>query len=154
MCWIDIRPGKSFAEGWYGSLICVCHLISRVQNGKRSGRKRKHGKLCLHSDLHSKHLHHDSISNRLCISSIFILDSSLVSGAYENPHLCLSHRSAFHGDWISTSLKSASLSKYALEPQIIHFLFRRSHETTFYIGFGDHKARRHLHNTVCSLSGM
>src|ERR1700679_23036 len=86
-------------------------------------------KLCLHSDRRSKHLHHGSISNRLCFSSIFILHSSLVSGAYENPHLCLSHRSAFHGDWTSTSHKSASLSKYALEPQIIHFLFRHSHET-------------------------
>src|ERR1700679_23037 len=43
MYWIDILLRKPFAEGWYGSLICVCHLISRVQNGKRSGRKRKHG---------------------------------------------------------------------------------------------------------------
>jgi hypothetical protein len=130
MCWIDIRPGKSFAEGCYGSLICVSsNFTSPKWEAEWTEKETRDFKLCLHSDLRSKHLHYDSISNRLCFSSIFILDSSLVSGAYENPHLCLSRRSAFHGDWISTSHKSASVSQYALEPQIIHFLFRRSHET-------------------------
>src|ERR1700733_5881761 len=102
---------------WVINMCVSSNFTSPKWEAEWTEKETRDFKLCLHSDLRSKHLHHDSI---------FILDSSLVSGTYENPHLCLSHRSAFHGDWISTSHKSASLS---LEPQIIHFLFRRSHET-------------------------
>ena len=45
MHWVDIPLGNHLQRDGYGLLICVLYTdpISQVQNGKRSGRKRKHG---------------------------------------------------------------------------------------------------------------
>src|SRR6266436_7023661 len=101
---------------WVINMCVPSNFTSPKWEAEWTEKETRDFKLCLQSNHRSKHLHHDSISNRLCFSSISILHSSLVSGAYENPHLCLSH-------------KSVNLSKYALKPQIIHFLFSHSHET-------------------------